>query len=111
MCLGVPAQITSLGVPPLVPGEVLLAGSPRPVNFGYLPEANVGDWVLIRNGFAMDLLTEEEALATLDAIEEHSLFDVTVLPTGHHSAQADATQTEATNPHTNQDIDEAEGGR
>ncbi|PRQ10970.1 HypC/HybG/HupF family hydrogenase formation chaperone [Corynebacterium sp. 13CS0277] len=88
MCLGIPAHVTDVGTPPLAPGSVLLGGVERAVSFAYLPEATPGDWVLVRNGFAMDLLTEEEARETLAAIEEHQLLDVTVLPTGHRAPPA-----------------------
>ena len=36
----------------------------------YVPEARVGDYVLIQNGFAMNLLTPEEAQESLDTWRE-----------------------------------------
>ncbi|APT84019.1 HypC/HybG/HupF family hydrogenase formation chaperone [Corynebacterium aquilae] len=80
MCLGIPARVVDVGMPPLVPGQVDVAGQVRSINLGYLPEAEVGDWVLIQNGFAVHLITADEARETLEAIEDHQLFDVTVLP-------------------------------
>ncbi len=61
MCVGVPCRILSLQ-PGLMPmGTVDVTGEAREVCFAYLPEAQVGDYVLIQNGFAMNLLTPQEA--------------------------------------------------
>ena len=38
-----------------------------------MPEAKVGDWVLIQNGFAMDVIDEDSAKASLEAISELGL--------------------------------------
>lgn len=61
MCLGVPCKVTQVGDGPMPMGTVEVLGRPREVCFAYLPHAQAGDYVLIQNGFAMDLLTATEA--------------------------------------------------
>lgn len=76
MCLGIPAQVTVAGDTnnPLPMGEISMAGEVRPCCFAYLPEAKVGDWVLVQNGFAMTLLDEASAQESLAAIKEFDLL-------------------------------------
>lgn len=77
MCLGIPAKVRVVedSDSPLPMGEVSLEGELRPCCFAYLPEAQVGDWVLVQNGFAMTLLDEQSAQETLAAIAEFDLLD------------------------------------
>ena len=67
MCLAVPAQI--------VEREDMLAtvdvgGVQRQVSMLLLPEAQVGDYVLIHAGFAMQQIDEEEAKLTWSLLQE-----------------------------------------
>jgi hydrogenase expression/formation protein HypC len=75
MCLGVPGKII----------EIYTAGTLRmcKIDFGgvvreacleTLPEAKVGDFTIIHAGFALNLLSEEEANATLEALSELAAF-------------------------------------
>ncbi|GAA1472357.1 HypC/HybG/HupF family hydrogenase formation chaperone [Corynebacterium felinum] len=72
MCLGIPARITKIGdfSSPMPMGEIDMVGEKRPCCFAYLPDAEVGQWVLIQNGFAMTTVSEEEAQLALAAIAE-----------------------------------------
>ncbi len=63
MCLGVPGRVVSsgqdeLGVPS---GTVSFGGSQREVCLAYVPDAEVGDYVLVHVGFALSKIDEEEA--------------------------------------------------
>ena len=67
MCLAVPAQI--------VEREDMLAtvdvgGVRRQVSMMLLPEAKIGDYVLIHAGFAMQQIDEEEAKLTWSLLQE-----------------------------------------
>ncbi|HOX24312.1 MAG TPA: HypC/HybG/HupF family hydrogenase formation chaperone [Candidatus Krumholzibacteria bacterium] len=66
MCLGIPGLITALrdDGPPRF-GEVDFGGTTREVCLAYLPDAEVGDWVLVHVGFAISRLSDEEARQTL----------------------------------------------
>ncbi len=67
MCLAVPAKIVSVndGL-----AEVEMAGVMRSVGLDLVPEAKVGDYVLVHAGFAIQVVDEEEALKTLDLFKE-----------------------------------------
>lgn len=73
MCVAVPVRVASVGTPPLVAGEVEADGERRPCNFAYLPDARPGDWVLVRAGFAVVALSDEDAAASLAAFEQLGL--------------------------------------
>ena len=69
MCLGIPAQLVAgeTGHPDLVMAEV--GGVPRTVNVGLLDERpGPGDWILVHMGFALNVMTAEEAADALDAL-------------------------------------------
>jgi hydrogenase expression/formation protein HypC len=68
MCLGIPAQIVSLGGDSLATAEV--SGVRREVSTALVPEAKEGDWVLVHVGFALHTIDEEEAARTLELLEE-----------------------------------------
>lgn len=77
MCLGIPAQVTSLGdmASPMPMGTINMRGDERECCFAYVPEVEVGDWVLIQNSFAMTIIDDESAQQSIQAIE-----DIGVLP-------------------------------
>lgn len=67
MCLAIPARVTR------IEGNVALvemAGITREASVMLLPEIQVGDYVLIHAGFAIQLLDEREAEETLRLFEE-----------------------------------------
>ena len=69
MCLGIPARLVAgdTGHPDLVVAEV--GGVPRTVNVGLLDERpGPGDWVLVHMGFALNVMTAEEAADALAAL-------------------------------------------
>lgn len=73
MCLAIPGQIVELlgGDDPMTrSGKVSFGGALREVNLAYLPEAQVGDYVLVHVGFAISLVDEKEALQLLKELEE-----------------------------------------
>jgi len=67
MCLAVPGRIASIASPDGVPvAEVHYEGGIRRVaQLLYLPDARVGDYILVQAGFAIRRLPEEEALEAL----------------------------------------------
>jgi hydrogenase expression/formation protein HypC len=71
MCLGVPGKIIEL----YTAGSLRMAivdfgGVTREACVETLPEVKVGDYTIIHAGFALNLLSEEEAQLTLDALRE-----------------------------------------
>ena len=73
MCLAVPGKLVSIdeGSDPLLrSGKVSFGGVIKPVNLAYLPEAAVGDYVIVHVGFAISKLDAEEAEKTLEYLRE-----------------------------------------
>ncbi|MHC4948650.1 MAG: HypC/HybG/HupF family hydrogenase formation chaperone [Planctomycetota bacterium] len=69
MCLALPAKIVERD------GEmcwVVLGDARMRVGLIMTPEADVGDWVLVHAGFAIQQVTEAEALETWEIIESVS---------------------------------------
>lgn len=67
MCVAVPAKIISLENNM---AEVEMAGVQRTIGLDLLPQAKIGDYVLVHAGFAIQLVDEEEALKTLELFRE-----------------------------------------
>ena len=72
MCLGVPGRVTrieegSLGFPM---GTVSFGGIDKEVCFAYVPEAAVGDYVLVHVGFALNRIDEKEAQEVFEMLRK-----------------------------------------
>ena len=67
MCLAIPGRIVALRSDAVSPvAEVDYDGLRRTAQLLYLPEARVGDWVLVQAGFAVRRLTDAEAREALE---------------------------------------------
>jgi hydrogenase expression/formation protein HypC len=76
MCLGVPGKITEIyNKEGLRMGKIDFGGISREACLEYVPEAEVGHYAVIHVGFAINLLSEEEAAETLRLISEISEFE------------------------------------
>mgnify|MGYP001826174649 CR=1 FL=1 len=67
MCLAIPARIEVIDG---VMAEVQVGGVGRTISLMLTPEAQVGDYVYIHTGFAISVIDEAEALASLDLLRE-----------------------------------------
>ena len=74
MCLAVPAQVLSIAGQE---AEVDVGGVRRRISVALTPEVRVGDYVLVHTGFAINVLDEEEARATLQMFQEFDEFSQT----------------------------------
>jgi hydrogenase expression/formation protein HypC len=72
MCLAVPGQVLTIeGEDALTrQGRVAFGGIVKQVNLAYVPEATVGDYVLVHAGFAITTIDAEQALKALDYLAE-----------------------------------------
>jgi hydrogenase expression/formation protein HypC len=63
MCLAVPGKILNItGDEPMTRiGRVSFGGIIKEVNLAYVPEASVGDYVIVHVGFAISTLDQQEA--------------------------------------------------
>jgi hydrogenase expression/formation protein HypC len=81
MCLGVPGKITRIyDSGELRMGTVDFGGVTREACLAYVPQANVGDYVIIHVGFAISLLSEAEAQAALDTLRDIANLDDELRP-------------------------------
>ena len=70
MCLGIPGRIVDLETDHPDLAIVDVSGMARPINLGLLSSAvEVGDWVMIHMGFALEKMTEEEASDALEVLQ------------------------------------------
>ena len=72
MCLAVPGRILEIeGDDPLLrAGRVDFAGTIKRVNLAYVPEARVGDYVLVHVGFAISVVDDEDAQKVLSYLSQ-----------------------------------------
>lgn len=72
MCLGIPGKIVSItGDDPITrAARVSFGGVVKECSLAYVPEAVVGDYVIVHVGFAISRLDEEEATETLRFLAE-----------------------------------------
>jgi hydrogenase expression/formation protein HypC len=72
MCLAIPGKIESIsGDEPLSrTGKVNFGGILKEVSLAYVPEAKVGDYVIVHVGFAISRLDEDEAHKVFDYLKE-----------------------------------------
>jgi hydrogenase expression/formation protein HypC len=62
MCLGVPGQVVEVYQRDELPmGRASFGGIVKEICLAYVPEAQVGDYVLVHVGFAISRIDEEEA--------------------------------------------------
>lgn len=73
MCLGIPGEIRSVAEGDLRTGQVSFGGVLKEICLAYVPEAGVGDYVVVHAGFAIsriDPAAAAETLAWLAAMPE-----------------------------------------
>jgi hydrogenase expression/formation protein HypC len=73
MCLGIPGKILSVyedhGTKM---AKIDFGGVTREACVEVIPEAQPGDWTIVHAGFALNLLSEDEAQETLDILQQMS---------------------------------------
>jgi hydrogenase expression/formation protein HypC len=72
MCLGIPGRIVELdhSDAELPMGRIDFGGVVRSACVAHVPDAVVGDWVLVHVGFAWTRLSEEDAKRTFELLHE-----------------------------------------
>jgi hydrogenase expression/formation protein HypC len=68
MCLAVPARVVSIEAEKMATVEI--GGVGRQVALDLVPETEVGDYVIVHVGFAIERLDEAEAQETLALLNE-----------------------------------------
>ena len=73
MCLAIPGKIVAIEEAQDVvfkQGTVSFEGVTREINLAAVPEAKVGEYVLVHVGMALNVIDEEEAKRTLEYFKE-----------------------------------------
>jgi hydrogenase expression/formation protein HypC len=72
MCLAIPGKIESIsGDDPLTRmGKINFGGILKEASLAYVPEAKVGDYVIVHVGFALSRLDEDEAQKIFEYLKE-----------------------------------------
>ena len=70
MCLAVPGKIISVSGEDLErSGKVSFGGVIKEVSLAYVPEAQIGDYVIVHVGFALSTVDEAEAQRVFEYLE------------------------------------------
>jgi hydrogenase expression/formation protein HypC len=73
MCLGVPGKVVEMiGESPLgMPmAKVNFGGIIKEACLAYVPEVQVGDYVIVHAGFALSVIDEEEAMEVFEMLKQ-----------------------------------------
>ncbi len=72
MCLAIPGKILSFeGTDPVFRcGKVSFGGVMKNISLAYVPEAKIGDYVLVHVGFAISTIDEDEARQVFEYLQK-----------------------------------------
>jgi len=72
MCLAIPGKIESISGDDALTrmGKVNFGGILKEASLAYVPEAKVGDYVIVHVGFALSRLDEDEAHKVFDYLKQ-----------------------------------------
>ena len=75
MCLAIPGRIVEVNEDGLMRmGKVDFGGVTREVCLAYVPETQVGDYVIVHVGFAISQIDEDEAQETIRLMVESGIL-------------------------------------
>ena len=69
MCLGIPGEVLSIAEGTLRTGRVAFGGVVKEICLAYVPEARVGEYVIVHAGFAITRLDREAAERVFSYLE------------------------------------------
>ncbi len=72
MCLGVPGKVIQIeqNAVGMAMGKVDFSGIVKEICLAYVPEAQVGDYVIAHAGFAISIIDEKEAQEVFDMLKQ-----------------------------------------
>jgi hydrogenase expression/formation protein HypC len=83
MCLGIPGRVTEIrDEAGLAMGKVDFGGVRKDACLAYLPEVELGDYVIVHVGFAISRVDEAEALKTLEVLETMGVIEPELMTFG-----------------------------
>ena len=80
MCLGVPGRVATIepGEPGMTMGTVDFAGIRKQVCLMYVPDVQVGEYVVVHVGFALSKIDEQEAREVFAALTSGELAELSI---------------------------------
>lgn len=77
MCLAIPGKIEEItnDDPVMRTGKVNFGGIVKEINLAYVPEAGIGEYVIVHAGFAISVIDEQEALKVFEYLKEINELD------------------------------------
>ena len=76
MCLAVPGKVLSIqGEDMARVGRVNFGGIVKEVNLAYVPQAGIGDYVVVHVGFAISVMDEREATQVFEYLKQIGELD------------------------------------
>lgn len=78
MCLGIPGKVEHIEADPLgmTMGKVNFGGITRDVCLAYVPDVEVGEYVIVHVGFAISKVDEQEAREVFELLKEMGELDL-----------------------------------
>ena len=72
MCLGVPGKVTHIAENPLglTMGKVSFGGITKEVCLAYVPDVQIGDYVIVHVGFAISTIDERQAMEVFRYLQQ-----------------------------------------
>jgi hydrogenase expression/formation protein HypC len=72
MCLAIPGKVERItGADPLsLMGKVNFGGVFKEISLAFVPEVNIGDYVIVHAGFALSIVDEAEAQKVFEYLEQ-----------------------------------------
>jgi hydrogenase expression/formation protein HypC len=67
MCVAIPARVIAIGEPTAasIPGTVSMIDSEKDIDLVMVPDARVGDYVVVHSGYAIEIIPEQRATETM----------------------------------------------
>lgn len=77
MCLAIPGQLLEIwGDDPLErTGKISFGGIVKEANLAYVPEAKLGDYLVVHVGFALSIVSAEDAQLVFEFLERERELD------------------------------------
>ena len=86
MCLAIPGKLlTKTNIGGVEIGLVQFGGIKREICLQFVPEADLGDYVLVHVGYAISRLDEAEARRTYELLQQMGVLEKELLPAGQPS--------------------------
>ena len=70
MCLAIPGQILAIGTDSVRTARLAFGAVVKEASLAFLPEARIGDYVIVHAGVGLQVLDQEAAAAVFEALRQ-----------------------------------------